>query len=175
MKQFKTILAFQKHFDTDEKCREYLEQQRWNGTPACPHCGYLNVNRFATDNRIFKCREKQCRKKFSVTVGTIYENTKIPLTKWFLASYILTNHSKGTNTALITATFKAVFKFQDKLLFDEIPAFFYKNSIAIAFPYLRSFISTLTLQANIKPIILPLMNLSELEKPLKDNTTVIKD
>lgn len=98
MKQFKTILAFQKHFDTDEKCREYLEQQRWNGTPACPHCGSLNVNRFATDNRIFKCREKQCRKKFSVTVGTIYENTKIPLTKWFLASYILTNHSKGISS-----------------------------------------------------------------------------
>src|SRR6185437_13387276 len=49
-------------------------------------------------NRIFKCREKECRKKFSVTVGTIYENTKIPLTKWFLATYILSVHSKGISS-----------------------------------------------------------------------------
>lgn len=98
MKTFKSILQFQKHFNTDEKCRLFLEEQRWNGTPACPHCGTTNVKRFATDNRIFKCREKECRKKFSVTVGTIYENTKVPLTKWFLATYILSVHSKGISS-----------------------------------------------------------------------------
>lgn len=98
MKAFKSILEFQKHFDTDEKCREFLELQRWNGTPACPFCGSLNVHRFANNNKIFKCREKECRKKFSVTVGTIYENTKIPLTKWFLATYILSVHSKGISS-----------------------------------------------------------------------------
>ena len=98
MKTFKSILQFQKHFDTDEKCREFLEQQRWGKTPACPHCGSLNVHRFETDKRIFKCREKECRKKFSVTVGTIYENTKIPLTKWFLTTYILSVHSKGISS-----------------------------------------------------------------------------
>src|SRR4051794_14593664 len=97
MKTFKSILEFQKHFDTEEKCREYLEQQRWNGTPACPFCGSLNVCRF-TNGRIFKCREKECRNKFSVTVGTIYENTKIPLAKWFLATYILAVHSKGISS-----------------------------------------------------------------------------
>src|SRR6202012_6130877 len=74
------------------------EQQRWGNTPACPCCGSTNVVRFATNNRIFKCREKQCRSKFSVTVGTIYENTKIPLTKWFLATYILAVHSKGISS-----------------------------------------------------------------------------
>lgn len=98
MKTFKSILQFQKHFNTDEKCRLFLEEQRWNGTPACPHCGSLNVCRFETNNKIFKCREKECRKKFSVTVGTIYENTKIPLTKWFLATYILSVHSKGISS-----------------------------------------------------------------------------
>lgn len=97
MKTFKNILDFQKHFDTEEKCREYLEQQRWNGTPACPFCGSLNVCRFK-NGRTFKCREKECRKKFTVTVGTIYENTKIPLTKWFLATYILAVHSKGISS-----------------------------------------------------------------------------
>lgn len=98
MKNFKSIIQFNNYFNTDEKCRLYLEQQRWNGTPACPHCGSINVCRFASDNKIFKCREKQCRKKFSVTVGTIYENTKVPLTKWFLATYILSTHSKGISS-----------------------------------------------------------------------------
>lgn len=97
MKTFKSILEFQKEFSTEEKCREYLEQQRWNGTPACPFCGSLNVHRFP-NGKIFKCREKQCRSKFSVTVGTIYENTKLPLTTWFLATYILSVHSKGISS-----------------------------------------------------------------------------
>ncbi len=97
MKTFKNIFDFQKTFSTDEKCREYLEQQRWNGTPACPFCGSINVHRFP-NGKIFKCREKGCRNKFSVTVGTIYENTKIPLTKWFLATYILSVHSKGISS-----------------------------------------------------------------------------
>src|SRR3954471_24230063 len=98
MKTFKNIFDFQAHFNTEEKCREYLEAQRWGDTAACPCCGSTNVVRFATNNRIFKCREKECRKKFSVTVGTIYENTKIPLTKWFLATYILSVHSKGISS-----------------------------------------------------------------------------
>jgi transposase-like protein/ribosomal protein L37AE/L43A len=97
MKTFKSILEFQKEFGTEEKCREYLEQQRWNGTPACPFCGSINVHRFP-NGKIFKCREKECRNKFSVTVGTIYENTKLPLTKWFLATYILSVHSKGISS-----------------------------------------------------------------------------
>lgn len=97
MKTFKNIFDFQKEFSSEEKCREYLEAQRWNGTPACPFCGSLNVHRFP-NNKIFKCREKTCRNKFSVTVGTIYENTKIPLSKWFLATYILSVHSKGISS-----------------------------------------------------------------------------
>jgi transposase-like protein len=97
MKTFKNIFDFQKEFSTEEKCREYLEQQRWNDTPACPFCGSINVHRFP-NGKIFKCREKGCRSKFSVTVGTIYENTKIPLTKWFLATYILSVHSKGISS-----------------------------------------------------------------------------
>ncbi|HMR81723.1 MAG TPA: IS1595 family transposase [Niabella sp.] len=97
MKTFKNIFDFQKEFSSEEKCREYLEQQRWNGTPACPFCGSINVHRFP-NGKIFKCREKGCRSKFSVTVGTIYENTKIPLTKWFLATYILSVHSKGISS-----------------------------------------------------------------------------
>jgi transposase-like protein len=97
MKTFKSILEFQKHFDTDAKCREYLEQQRWGNEPACCFCGSFKVRRLK-DGKRFQCNEKECRKQFSVTVGTIAENTKIPLTKWLLALYILSNHSKGISS-----------------------------------------------------------------------------
>ncbi|HLO91987.1 MAG TPA: hypothetical protein VK172_12560 [Lentimicrobium sp.] len=67
----------------------------------------------------------------------------------------------------------ATYRFQEKLNFQDIPPYFYQNSIAILFPYVRAFVSTVTLQANIGPILLPTMNLSELESPLRDNTTEI--
>jgi transposase-like protein len=97
MKTFKSILAFQKEFDTDEKCRKHLELTRWGGTPACPYCGSVNVHRFPNGKK-FNCREKECHRNFTVTVGTIYENSKLPLTKWYLATYILINHSKGISS-----------------------------------------------------------------------------
>ncbi len=97
MKTFKSILEFQKHFNTDEKCRLLLEEQRWGSTPACCFCGSTHVSRIKGGKR-FQCNEKECRKQFSVTVGTIYENTKIPLVKWFYAMYILSNHSKGISS-----------------------------------------------------------------------------
>ena len=53
---------------------------------------------------------------------------------------------------------------------DDIPNYFYANSIAIVYPYLRAFVSTLTLQSNAKPMVLPTMNLSSLESDLRKNT-----
>lgn len=55
----------------------------------------------------------------------------------------------------------------------EIPDFFYKNAIAILFPYLRAFVSTITVQANIPPFILPTLNLAGLEKPLRESTKIV--
>lgn len=68
----------------------------------------------------------------------------------------------------------SVFKFTQAIRFEEIPKFFYANCIAIIFPYIRAFISTVTLQANITPIVLPTMNLSSLAEPLKNNTKETK-
>lgn len=64
----------------------------------------------------------------------------------------------------------AYFEFEMDFPFTEIPSYFYKNAIAIVFPYIRSFASTLTLQANSTLLILGLMNLSGLEVPLIKNT-----
>lgn len=75
-----------------KKCRLFLEEQRWGDTPACCFCGSVHVTRLKGGKR-FQCNEKECRKQFPVTVGTITENTKIPLTKWFLAMYIGIHHN----------------------------------------------------------------------------------
>lgn len=66
------------------------------------------------------------------------------------------------------------FKFASKISFEDIPSFFYVNSLAIIFPYVRSFVSTVTLQANIlPPILIPTWNLTSLNDPLRENTRKI--
>src|SRR5438552_6841597 len=95
MKQFKNLTQLYDFFKDEETCRTYLEQHRWGGTPACPFCGVINPYR---TNRGFKCRDNQCHKKFSVTVGTVYENSKIPLRTWFAAIYLATSSKKGISS-----------------------------------------------------------------------------
>lgn len=56
---------------------------------------------------------------------------------------------------------------------NEIPVYFYANSIAIVYPYLRAFVSTLTIQSNTRPIVLPIMNLTTLGKDLEKNTRIL--
>ena len=65
---------------------------------------------------------------------------------------------------------KGFFKFDNVNTFEEIPDFFYRNSIAILFPYVRAYLSLVTTQANVPGIILPTMNLSNLEDVLRKNT-----
>lgn len=63
----------------DEKtAREYVEQMRWGGNPVCPFCNASKPYRMR-GGKFYRCREKTCKKDFSVTVGTIFENTKIKL------------------------------------------------------------------------------------------------
>jgi len=95
MNHFKTLPQLLDYFKDEQTCRDYLEQQRWGGNPACPFCGVVNPYR---TNRGFKCRNKECYKKFTVTVGTIYENSKVPLRTWFAAIYLCTSSKKGISS-----------------------------------------------------------------------------
>ena len=92
---FTSITQLLDHFKDESVCRAHLEAKRWNGTPACHHCGSIRVYR---TNRGFKCGEKLCGKKFTVTTGTMYENTKIPLRTWFAAIYLVTSSKKGLSS-----------------------------------------------------------------------------
>lgn len=85
MPNLRTFLAFLNHFKDEETCIRYLERKRWEGNPLCPFCGAGNP--YIT-NRGFKCSNNQCYRKFTVTTGTIYTNSKIKLRKWFITIYL---------------------------------------------------------------------------------------
>ncbi|MBD1364461.1 IS1595 family transposase [Mucilaginibacter sp. ZT4R22] len=93
--KFKSLIQVLDYFKDESTCISYLAQSRWGETPCCPHCG--NVGAYTT-NRGYKCKAKECHKKFTVTTGTIFENTKISLRYWFAAIYLGTAHKKGISS-----------------------------------------------------------------------------
>jgi transposase-like protein len=93
-----TLCDFQRQFCTDAVCVAYLEKQRWgeNGVNrVCPHCGSLESYKY-TNGKLYKCAD--CRKQFTVTVGTIFEGSHIPLQKWFYAAFLNTSLKKGISS-----------------------------------------------------------------------------
>lgn len=77
---------------------------------------------------------------------------------------------ESTDNEIIKVTSEALFEFSEELDSKEIPIYFYSNSIAIVFPYIRAFISNLTLQANTGVIMLKLLNFTKMGNLLKENT-----
>ena len=83
----------------DMSCRAYLESIVWGGIPTCPHCGSQTSYTLKTKGEfrgMYKC--KDCQKRYTVTVGTMFEQTHIPLRKWFIAIYIFSMHKKGMSS-----------------------------------------------------------------------------
>ena len=88
------------HFQDEEKAREYLEKLRWGNEPVCPHCGTCEGNYKlegkSTRVGLYKC--KGCRKQFTVTVGTLFEDSHIPLHQWLKAVYFMCASKKGMSS-----------------------------------------------------------------------------
>jgi transposase-like protein len=84
-------------FADEATCRQFLIQQRWDGSPICPYCNSEKWYSIENGKR-FKCGNKQCYKKYSVTVGTVFHASNIPLSTWFPAMYIITAHKKGISS-----------------------------------------------------------------------------
>lgn len=85
---------------TEDEARAFLERIRWPDGPACPHCGSVNVVKLegkATRPGVHKCREKGCRKQFTVTVGTIFHGSKIQLRDWVYAFGRMCASKKGVS------------------------------------------------------------------------------
>jgi len=88
-------------FDTDEKCREILVRLRWPNGPECPRCK-MPVIELETDKQLFYC--KQCDYQFTVTAGTIFNDSHLPLQKWFLATLLLCEAKKGMSAHQLKRT-----------------------------------------------------------------------
>ena len=99
-------------FHDDEAARLHLEAQRWPDGPYCPHCGEADaITRLAgksTAPGLCVCR--LCRKKFSVTVGTIFERSHIGLAKWTLAFRLMASSKKGMSAMQLERTLGVTYK-----------------------------------------------------------------
>ena len=84
-------------FSTELKCIKYLIQLRWNGVLTCPRCLKTNKCYKHAKAGLFSCGN--CKgKQFTVKIGTIFEDSKLPLTKWFMAYYLEVNGVKGISS-----------------------------------------------------------------------------
>ena len=98
MNQFKNLQDVINYFSSEDKCRNTLEKMRFpDGRIACPKCGVRGAWR-NSDMKTFRCKPKTCNHKFSITVGTVMEGSKLPLSKWFTAIYLITAHKKGISS-----------------------------------------------------------------------------
>lgn len=94
-----TLDQIQSRFATDKKARAYLESIRWPQGPVCPHCKATTFWRIKADKKkdiregLYHC--SACKKHYTVTVGTVFEDSKIPLRKWLVAFYLMSSSKKG--------------------------------------------------------------------------------
>jgi len=107
------LATLPKYLSDEAAAWELLERLRWpNGEVACPHCGVIDPRHYflaaqsgerrtrtghVSYRRIWKCREKGCRRQFSVLVGTIFESSKIPVSKWLLAMWLMGAGKNGVS------------------------------------------------------------------------------
>lgn len=97
-KDFKTVLGLLQAFPDEQTCIDHLEQLRWNGHVVSP---------FDPASKVYKCkgnkyRCKETGKYFNVKTGTLFDNTKVKLQKWFLAIWRVTSHKKGISSAQLS-------------------------------------------------------------------------
>jgi transposase-like protein len=97
LKEFKSLSSLQRAFPDEDSCINHFRSLRWPNAKEiiCPKCGSVGAHYTLKDNT-HKCRD--CLKKFSVRNGTIFDDSKVPLRKWFMAVYLVTAHKKGISS-----------------------------------------------------------------------------
>lgn len=101
------LLKLIERFDTDEKCRITLEKLRWPEGIRCIRCGSEKISRAYKRNQ-FEC--DSCGYHFSVTAGTIFHDSHLPLRKWFIAIYLLSESKKGVSALQLKRTLGVAYK-----------------------------------------------------------------
>lgn len=92
IQQFNNLIQLMAAIPDEQTAIDHFTAIRWKSGAYCPYCGATRVYHFS-DRRTHKCGE--CRKRFSIKVGTIFEDSKIPLRQWLLAVWLITSHKKG--------------------------------------------------------------------------------
>ena len=95
--KFKSLADMSAAFPDEDACINHFRALRWPDADktACPHCGVIGKP-YTLKNNTHKCRD--CLKKFTVRNGTIFEDSKIALRKWFMAIFLMTSHKKGISS-----------------------------------------------------------------------------
>src|SRR5213075_2519437 len=91
-----TLTGAIRYFGDAEKCHEFLAAMRWPRDMRCPHCYSKDVGKLVLPRRIWNC--KNCRKQFTVKVGTIFEDSPLGLDKWLPATWLIVNAKNGTSS-----------------------------------------------------------------------------
>lgn len=95
--EYNSLLAVLEKFSTEKKCIEHLEKLRWPKGIVCPLCGSTRkIYKLKNRDGIYKCSD--CDNQFSVRKGTIFEESRLPLRKWFMASWLVTANRKGISS-----------------------------------------------------------------------------
>jgi transposase-like protein len=121
--------VYDERFHDPFAAADYLESIRWPEGPTCPHCGTIDEKHYRLKHetrKLWKCRA--CRKQFTVTVGTIFEGSHIPLNKWLLAFYLLCSSKKGMSAhqlhRMLGITYKSAWFMAHRIRYAmEQPAF----------------------------------------------------
>lgn len=102
-----TIIELFDSFSSDDRCRELLERLRWPNGPECPRC-FGRVVRLTDRARLLYC--KDCDYQFSVTAGSIFHDSHLPLIKWFTATFLLCEAKKGMSAMQLKRTLGISYK-----------------------------------------------------------------
>ncbi len=94
MYQRHDLMMIQRRFHTELACRKHLESQRWPKGFRCPVCGHDKVGRIQTRS-LYRCL--RCRKQISLTAGTIFHKTRVPLKKWFWLILMMSQNKHGVS------------------------------------------------------------------------------
>lgn len=95
----KNTNLFEPRFQDADEARKYLEDLHWPHGPVCPHCGSGDNQKRLEGGKhrpgLVQCNNSECRKQYTVTVGTVFERSKVPLNKWLLATHLMCASKKG--------------------------------------------------------------------------------
>lgn len=99
-------------FTDADAAREYLEASRWPDGAYCPHCGCTGKCKKLEGKKhrpgLYQCGD--CRQQFTVTVGTVFERSKVPLNKWLLATHLMASSKKGMSAHQLHRSLAVTYK-----------------------------------------------------------------